>query len=605
VAGLRSAAEQRARQAEHDRAAANARAEEQRRKRRWQFATASLIALAMAGGILGLSLYLRAQAKANADLAAKNEELSQANERERERFSLAIDSIGLLTGNIGQNMLLQQKEFAGLRTKLLKGAADFYGRLEMQLRDRIDPASQAVLGRAYFELGDLTDHIASKEEALAVHRKSLAIRKGLAASMDAPVESRLEVARSLGRIGWLLFDTGNPADATNAFEEQISIASELEAGSATDEIRLVLAQGQLGLGNLLSRTGKGKEALGAYEKALTTHQKLAEAHPDQASFQSDLARIHFYLSRIYILLGKPTEALSSVLAARKIQQTLANNQPSTPEFQFQLVRSLHEVGWQLYLLGRTDEGLASVREEKAIIQNLVDTHPAVTEFQFQLAESYSETGELLYTTGKESEGLASVFEAQAIIKKLVKAHPKVAKYRIELMYTLTSGADALRRLGRLKEAEASCEAAIAEADALVREQPTIANNRSVMAWSLRVLGLTHLAAGDVSLATKEVRQAIELLDGLAIRSGELWFETACCHAALMELAGREGSGVTAAEKQTQADQTMALLKKAMLMGYRAETFQTEATLNALRERDDFRKLIAEIEATKVDKVKGP
>src|SRR5262249_37780835 len=154
----------------------------------------------------------------NADLEAKNTELAQANERERERFSLAVDAIGLLTGNIGQNLLLQQEEFAGLRTNLLKGAADFYGRLEVQLRDRSDPASQAALGRAYFELGDLTDNIASKEEALSIHRKALAIRRIMGGPTNASLESRLDLARSLGRTGWLLFDTGNPSDALSAFE---------------------------------------------------------------------------------------------------------------------------------------------------------------------------------------------------------------------------------------------------------------------------------------------------------------------------------------------------------------------------------------------------
>src|SRR5207244_2795715 len=72
VAGLRSAAEERARTAERDKAAADARAVEQRRKRRWQYAAAGVVVLALVGGVLGLGVYLRAQSKANADLAAKN-----------------------------------------------------------------------------------------------------------------------------------------------------------------------------------------------------------------------------------------------------------------------------------------------------------------------------------------------------------------------------------------------------------------------------------------------------------------------------------------------------------------------------------------------------
>ena len=43
---------------------------------------------------------------------------------------------------------------------------------------------------------------------------------------------------------------------------------------------------------------------------------------------------------------------------------------------------------------------------------------------------------------------------------------------------------------------------------------------------------------------------------------------ACCHAALAGLAGQEGAGVSAAEGKAEADQAMALLRKAVDMGYR-------------------------------------
>jgi tetratricopeptide (TPR) repeat protein len=596
VADLRSAAEERARIAERDKAAADARAEEQGRKRRWQYAAAAAVVFALTAGILGLVFYLHEQARANTDLAAKNTELEAANERERQRFSLAVDAIGLLTGNIGQDLLLQQKEFDGLRTRLLKGAADFYGKLESQLRDRNDPASRAALARAYFELGELTDNIGSKDDALAIHRKALAIRRDLSGTAGADMETRLDVGRSLGRMGTLLLETGDPAGGLRAFEEQLTVALELEKESPHDEVRIVLAQGQLGTGNVLYRIGKAADALVSYEKAGGIQKNLADAHPAITQFQNDLAKTFHYTSRVLIQMGKPSEALGKVQAARAIQQKLADAHSNASEFQFELAKSHHEIGWQLYLLGKTAEGLASGHAARTIFQKLADAHPAVTEFQFQLAESHNEIGELLYTSGKQAEGLASVQAGQVIFKKLADDHPTVPKYRIELMYSYTSGADALRRLGRREEAKAACQAAIAEAQVLVQDQPTLLANRSVMAWSLRVLGLTRLADGDAAHATGDLRRALELYDGLPTRSGELWFETACCHAALSALAGREGSGVPATDKPIEADKTLALLKKAIDMGYRAETFRTEPSLETLRERDEFRKLIAGIEA---------
>jgi tetratricopeptide (TPR) repeat protein len=172
----------------------------------------------------------------------------------------------------------------------------------------------------------------------------------------------------------------------------------------------------------------------------------------------------------------------------------------------------------------------------------------------------------------------------------------VPKYRFRWMYSNICAADALRRLGRLDEARSICQTAIAEIEELVRDQYAITENRSMLAWALRVLGQTRLADADAAGASSAFRRALSLNDGLPARSGEIWFETACCHSAISTLAGRAGSGIPTANKAAEADQALALLRKAVDLGYRAETFRTEPALDPLREREDFKKLMSEIEA---------
>ena len=71
--------------------------------------------------------------------------------------------------------------------------------------------------------------------------------------------------------------------------------------------------------------------------------------------------------------------------------------------------------------------------------------------------------------------------------------------------------------------------------------------------------------------------------------------TACCHAALAGLAGRDGSGVPAAEASSHAAEAMALLRRAVSMGYRnADTLRNEDALSPLRGRDDFRLLLLDL-----------
>ncbi|MGI8979232.1 MAG: protein kinase domain-containing protein [Pirellulaceae bacterium] len=115
VARLRSLAEERARTAEKEKAAADARSEEQRRKRRWQLAAAGVVAAALVGGLVGLGAYLRAQGQANADLEAKNSDLAAANEREKQardelETTLYFERIALAHRELSDNNLRQAEE---------------------------------------------------------------------------------------------------------------------------------------------------------------------------------------------------------------------------------------------------------------------------------------------------------------------------------------------------------------------------------------------------------------------------------------------------------------------------------------------------------------
>ncbi len=87
--------------------------------------------------------------------ARANAELKTANEGEKQRFNLAMDAIKLFHGEVSEDLLLKEKQFEDLRTKLLKGAADFYSRLEDLLKGQTDRESRAALGKAYDELGGL------------------------------------------------------------------------------------------------------------------------------------------------------------------------------------------------------------------------------------------------------------------------------------------------------------------------------------------------------------------------------------------------------------------------------------------------------------------
>jgi hypothetical protein len=119
--------------------------------------------------------------------------------------------------------------------------------------------------------------------------------------------------------------------------------------------------------------------------------------------------------------------------------------------------------------------------------------------------------------------------------------------------------------------------------------------RSELADSLRRRGLARRDAGDAGRAVADARRALGMYEALPFRSGELWFDTACCHAPQCGLSGHDGAGVSAAEADDEATRAIVALSKAASMGYRhAYAWRTESALDPLRSRQDFLLLLMDV-----------
>ena len=161
---------------------------------------ALLVALAGTGAVLAVQTSAnRVLKRTNSDLAIANQKVTEANAdleaagaRGRQRFDLAMEAIKLFSGEVSEDLLLKQKEFTGLRAKLLQGAAGFYSKLQGLLDGQSDPQSRSELGRAYAELGELTGTIGKTSDAVALHRKALAVRRGWRPSpVQAPARASM------------------------------------------------------------------------------------------------------------------------------------------------------------------------------------------------------------------------------------------------------------------------------------------------------------------------------------------------------------------------------------------------------------------------------
>jgi tetratricopeptide (TPR) repeat protein len=657
VGGLRTAADERARRAELERvrvqgeqATTQARLAERRKRWRLALGAAAVLALAAVGGLLAV---LHVQRQGNAELAekntaladeqakveARNQELAAEQAKVQARFELAQKAIALFHTGVSEDALLKNGQFNELRTKLLKEAAGFYADLQKLLKGQTDAKSRQALAAAYFQLAELTGMIGEQRQALAVHRQALDLRRELAEGANP--ETQLDVARSLGAEGHVLWRTGNLTGALQALEEQRDIAAALEAKSASDAVRAVLALSHSSIGVVLMDKGKPAAALEEYQKALAIRQKLADANPTVAEFQGAVAQSHQDIAMVLRQTGKLEEALTALRQALAIQQKLADTEPA---YQLDLARSHSGIGGLLQETGKPAEALQTHRKALAIFRKLADANPAVNELQDRLAGSYHNNAVVLMDLRKPDAAVQAHQKALAILQKLADANPTVTAFQTGLSSNYDGIGWCLLRMGKAVEsAEASgkalalcrkllddnpantqfrfgvanlqtnigraldCQKRWAEAltaldeglvirENLAKAYPNNAFCSRALAESHTFRGAARVRAGQPAEAVADLRLALELWAKEPATHPEMRLDQSRALALLAGLGEDAKSGVTKDEASRFAHQSVATLADVVKTGWVLPSELNEPNFDAVRSRSDFGKLVAEVEA---------
>jgi serine/threonine protein kinase len=537
------------------------------RARRWisrRRTTVAAIAATVLASTLGLAAVLFVQTRANnslmsanADLAKANQrasdanrELLLANTRERARFELSLDAIKTFHGGVSEDLLLKEKQFDALRTKLLRGATDFYQRLESLLAGQADDRSRAALGQAYHDIGELTARIGSQAEALAALKRGMELRLGLAAEANADAATKLKAGQSLIAVGDLQEATGELSAALASFEQARDLLEPLARSEPErDRYRAAVAKCLHGIARVQYNTGHADAALASHQQARAIRQSLADANPGITQFQTDLVVSDHDIGAIERTSGHRDLALASYERARAISQKLAEANPRATQFQSDLAQSHNDIGFLHQESGHFAAALASLEQARAILQRLADANPAVTQFEGDLAQDHQVIGSILDQTGHPAEALESYERARAILQRLADLYPTVTLFQNRLAMSHSYIGSVRRRAGRPAEAAAEFRRAVAIMEHLSNLQP----------------------------------------DGFNL------YNLACFRSLLSGIAAEPGSGLTGADVSALAEQAVLSLRRAVDAGFRNVGFMHRDTdLDALRGRSDFQLLLMDL-----------
>jgi non-specific serine/threonine protein kinase/serine/threonine-protein kinase len=350
--------------------------------------------------------------------------------------------------------------------------------------------------------------------------------------------------------------------------------------------------------------GRHVEALNLREETLARQKStLGPDHPDTLLTMNNLAGSYF-------ALGRPADALKLIketLALRKAR--LGVDHPDTLRSMNNLAICYGALGLHADAVKLNEETLALRRAKLGI------GHPDTLMSMNNLADAYAHLG-------RQAEALKLGEETLALQKaKFGVDHPDTLMSMHNLgdsNFALCRYAEALKlreetlalrkaKLGAdhpdtLLSMSGLAESLIkagrgAEAVSLIDQCVRLASGKAVDPHVLPQVIDLRLRYFEKLKDPTGCRQTAAMWEQLKRTDVESLYKTACVHAVIASVLRAAGkSAATANQAETEADVAIAWLKQAIAAGYKdAAQLKKENDLNSLHNRDDFKKLVAELE----------
>ena len=425
-----------------------------------------LMALVGTGSVLGVQTAANRELQtanmnlliANAKTTKANNDLIAANDREQKRFELAMDAIKTFHSGVSDDVLLKTKEFRELRTKLLLGAKNFYGRLESLLANQPDTRSKRALGRAYGELAYLTEEIGSQDEALAAFGRVLAIQKPFAAAAEPGASDLADVATTLTRIARLQFRTGQSAVALATMEEERDVRERLVKQSPEDWVALKnLAQNLNNIGIVQHNIGRLSDARLSYEKSLKMREQLCATRPDDLDLRQGLARNLNSLAAYYHVIRQVEQSLAFGRRVLEIRQGIAQAKPDDSASQIDLGIACNNMGSFSFELGHVNDAREFYSRARGIYDKVIAANPNVSAHREQLGDTCNNLANTLLKLGRSEKAREALERSREAYEILARDNPNVPRFQNGLARAGYQQGKQLAQAGHRQEAIAVME----------------------------------------------------------------------------------------------------------------------------------------------------
>jgi serine/threonine protein kinase len=612
------------------------------RKHRAALATVAAIVLALLAG-LGASLWQmqRANHERDAKAAALAAE-QQAREDETKARQQAFAALRSMTADVVERKFAQGAVLTADDRAFLRGIIAQFDAFAAIKGD--DAESRDVRAEGRYRVGNMRQTLGELREAEQDFDQALNIYEQLAVDFPSEPRYRQRLAGTYISRGYLLSDAGRLQKAEQDYDQALNIYKQLALDYPSEpKYRQRVARSHNIRGILLHRTGRLKEAEQDYDQALNSFKQLADDFPSRPEFREELAQSQHNRGNLLADTGRPEEAKKAYDQNLSIDKKLVADFPSRPNLRQDLADTYTTRGILLRHMGRLQDSEKDLDQALSIQKQLATDFPSQLEFRVKLASSYNSRGILLYRTGRLKEAEQDYDQALNIQKQLAADFPSRPEFRGGLASSHDNRGSLLRDTGRLKEAEQDYDQALTIRKQLTADfpnQPDMHNSLAGACVNLAFLQEKrgnwaaakrlllegqphHLAALKANprhpsyrqfyrnhLAVLTVAHAALLEQQEAVRTAETCRDlgwnapadgyTAACGLSLSVSIVAKHDKLTDQQRQAAAqfygDAAMKMLRHAVNKGYKdVMKMKTDHDLDPLRQREDFKKLVAELE----------
>lgn len=361
------------------------------------------------------------------------------------------------------------------------------------------------------------------------------------------------------------------------------------------------ARAYLRLGLITAELGDRKQAIVFETEAKRLFGALARERPAETGYQEGLAGALEALGENYYELGSVEEAQKADESALAIREQLVRQSPESADERFRLAMCLNQLGLVYSRgLGHPPDGQRLMNRALDICQTLAREDPAKVTHRLAQADILRNLARS-HNDAVDYPGAVAILERELVLREaLVKGDPGAVAYQDGLGNCVFGIAVITGNLRQLDRMRANAERAIAIYERLSHDHPDVPSYREKLGRARGARGGAMAMMGDYRGASTETERAVAIApdDGLILYNSACAFSN--CTAAV-----RRDAKLSAAERDGLAEQyarrAMELLQQAKGTGYfnavaRVRHLWHDPDLEAIRQRDDFKKLLSEFHA---------